>query len=357
MGGLVHRVSLGSHLISALVNFRECALSALSLSLGYLQHFLRPLGVVLFVRSRLRSSQSPKSQPTPSHAVNVMQKTSRNVDAPPRSSFVERTVVEMIAAKKRTVRRFGLASVFLLCLAAGALGGIGAWSFYARRRFLRNDLNSLEEHLPRTAREDLTYSIDPTYIAMATGGFGLVVGFAGFVAVFRRNATRVAFAFVLAALLLLLLAHIATGIIALVYRQTIRHDIRQSLLIDFRNRITQHSTSMDVVQRDYECCGAENPDDWEANVNFTCRDDGSGYCGVPRSCCRQESIDCGYRARVAHSDAFYDVGCVDSVRMNSWQRIETIDLFVLSVGAFALSFIVVLALVFAAVYLHKIESI
>eukprot|EP00118_Oscarella_pearsei_P025767 m.308735 g.308735 ORF g.308735 m.308735 type:complete len:286 (+) comp44640_c0_seq1:388-1245(+) len=279
-----------------------------------------------------------------------------------RPSKVEQTVVLMSAARARQARRFGLASVFILWITAGALGGIGAWSLLTRRQFILNELSNprLEEHLPRTSRQDLWYSVYPSYMATATGGAGLVVGFLGLLAVFRQSSRL--FAAVICSLLLLLLAHLATGVVGLMYRKTLQEDVRIALKNDLQIRISTYEypdEHMDAVQREFSCCGAEGPDDWDMNGNFSCAG-GRSFCGVPRSCCRQLSPDCGSQARVSDGSGdetvVFTVGCVDNDKMDSW-RIETLDLLLLSASAFGLALFVVMALVLAAVYLHRIQGV
>ncbi|XP_061693329.1 tetraspanin-14 isoform X4 [Syngnathoides biaculeatus] len=85
--------------------------------------------------------------------------------------------------------------------------------------------------------------------------------------------------------------------------------------IDLQNLI-------DSIQSTNHCCGAQEPDDWDVNVYFSCKGTHQSRekCGVPFSCCIADPADsvlntqCGYDVRnkrkAEWSDHIYVKGCI-----------------------------------------------
>lgn len=44
-----------------------------------------------------------------------------------------------------------------------------------------------------------------------------------------------------------------------------------------------------IQERWLQCCGIEGPRDWDKNVYFNCNSTAREACGVPFSCCKQQS--------------------------------------------------------------------
>lgn len=89
---------------------------------------------------------------------------------------------------------------------------------------------------------------------------------------------------------------------------------KYSTNVDLRNMI-------DKLQRELECCGSLEIDDWDSNPYFSCANiESYRSCGVPWSCCLRKyerNRQCGYgvrnnRVHVKLSNEIYTIGCLDA---------------------------------------------
>ena len=82
---------------------------------------------------------------------------------------------------------------------------------------------------------------------------------------------------------------------------------------------------LDTIQRNLECCGFTDHNDWEANEVFSCFSSVPNLaCGVPSSCCKEESLGCAFQVRqnslneTERSDMIKTKGCLEVVQ--AWYR-------------------------------------
>jgi len=112
-------------------------------------------------------------------------------------------------------------------------------------------------------------------------------------------------------------------------------EIKKLMETKLRSAIIQYVDSeplrnlIDMIQRELECCGGLNIDDWDSNPYFTCFKKGSyRSCGVPWSCCfrkHERNRMCGLRIRRKRTNlgnTIHLTGCLDKtfeyIRVNMY---------------------------------------
>ncbi|KXJ17895.1 tetraspanin-33 [Exaiptasia diaphana] len=146
----------------------------------------------------------------------------------------------------------------------------------------------------------------PSIFILIAGGIIFIITFIGCIGAVRENTTllRLYIGIILAIILIV----IACAVLAFVFRDKLETTISKkvkSIIPVYRaagDKYLDLQNIIDAVQTDWECCGAESYQDWEANVYFNCSAPlgSSRRCGVPFSCCKkdlQENRQCGFGAR------------------------------------------------------------
>lgn len=295
----------------------------------------------------------------PRHFVESGQRASKG------NSMIFRTPTR----RQRCAKSLGFVFPVVFWLATASLAGVGVWSFLERRNLVRGEEkhDDLDMYLKDDARKDLLYSENPTFLAMAAGGFGMFVGVLGFLGFLRkRSCLLVLF---ICGVVVFFMSSLATGFMALVYRETLEMDttdlVKQEVKDQMNDAILSkqleyHSETVDHTQTRFKCCGADSFRDWEESVQFNCSSDGSLSCGVPLSCCRDSESTCSGRLRERDDvETFiFTQGCVGSHELEKMvqEAVDTTDLLVLSIFGFALAPVSMVVLFLASLHLHYLET-
>lgn len=218
--------------------------------------------------------------------------------------------------------------------------GVGVWA-WSEKETLSN--------LSRLTR----VALDPAFILVLVGALTFIIGFTGCVGALRENTCLLAvYAIFLAAILLV---EIAAGVLGFIFKDWIKGEATsgfQSFIVSYREDPDQQNLIDWIQERWLQCCGIEGPRDWDKNVYFNCNSTAREACGVPFSCCKQQSLwirntQCGYDVRKSEynldaSKVIYDHGCLSSAE--EW--LER-NLVVVASAVVATAFLQILGICFA----------
>ncbi|XP_036386504.1 tetraspanin-14-like isoform X2 [Megalops cyprinoides] len=184
-------------------------------------------------------------------------------------------------------------------LAGVAFIGIGFWAWSEKGVLL--DLTQVTR----------LHGFDPVWLVLAVGVVAFILGFAGCVGALRENICLLKFFSGLICVILFL--ELTVAVLAFVFKDQVREWINDFFLVNikaYRDDIDLQNL-MDSLQRLNQCCGAEDPDDWDMNVYFNCSKDNPSRerCGVPFSCCLSDPAE-------DQSKVIYTRGCIKA--MEQW---------------------------------------
>ncbi|CAL8258851.1 unnamed protein product [Lota lota] len=192
-------------------------------------------------------------------------------------------------------------------LAGAAFIAIGFWAWSEKGVLL--DLTRVQ-------------GFDPVWIVLVAGAITFILGFAGCVGALRENICLLKFFSGLIGIIFFL--ELTAAVLVVVFQVQVRDWINNFFLnnikayrddIDLQNLI-------DSLQRLNHCCGAQEPNDWDHNVYFSCNGTHRSRekCGVPFSCCRKDPADtvintqCGYDVRLKTDwGDIYTKGCITAL--------------------------------------------
>lgn len=150
------------------------------------------------------------------------------------------------------------------------------------------------------------FYMDPAWLLIIIGAIIFMIGFSGCIGALRENTCFLSLYSTILALLLL--AEILIFMIAFYAKDVIQEDLSHKLddMIVLYRDDPDLQTIIDWVQRDFQCCGINDPDDWDKNIYFnssakTLASPDAG--GVPFSCCKDvdplfTNYACGQSTRV-----------------------------------------------------------
>ncbi|XP_007543872.1 tetraspanin-14 isoform X1 [Poecilia formosa] len=178
-------------------------------------------------------------------------------------------------------------------LAGAAFIAIGFWAWSEKGVLL--DLTRVTQ----------LHGFDPVWLVLVVGGVTFILGFAGCVGALRENICLLKFFSGLIGFIFFL--ELTVAVLAVVFQSQVREWISNFFLqnikayrddIDLQNLI-------DSLQKMNHCCGAQEPNDWNLNIYFSCNGTHQSRekCGVPFSCCIPDPADsvlntqCGYDVR------------------------------------------------------------
>ncbi|KAK1164691.1 tetraspanin-15 [Acipenser oxyrinchus oxyrinchus] len=163
----------------------------------------------------------------------------------------------------------------------------------------------------------------PAILLIVLGIIMFIVSFIGVLSSLRDNLCLLQV--FLYTLTICLILELLGGVLALVFKnqtlEFLNDNIRNGIKnyyddLDFKN-------IMDFVQRKFKCCGGEDFKDWESNMYHSCTAPGPLACGVPYTCCIQNTTNavantmCGYKILDKERlDLLYVIhvrGCTDAV--------------------------------------------
>ncbi|KAM7409204.1 hypothetical protein PAMA_002750 [Pampus argenteus] len=166
------------------------------------------------------------------------------------------------------------------------------------------------------------HGFDPVWLVLVVGGVTFILGFAGCVGALRENICLLKFFSGLIGLIFFL--ELTTAVLAVLFQSQVKEWINKFFLANvkaYRDDIDLQNL-IDSLQRTNYCCGAQDPDDWDQNVYFSCNGTHRSRekCGVPFSCCITDPSDsvvntqCGYDVRNKPKneweDHIYKGGCI-----------------------------------------------
>lgn len=173
----------------------------------------------------------------------------------------------------------------------------------------------------KTGYEELSdFATDPGIVLAALGCFIFVVSTFGVLGSLRENICLLKSYWIF--LVVVLVFETFCGVLAFAFWPEVKklidgniaHAIRKYTdNVDLRNMI-------DRLQRELECCGSLEIDDWDSNPYFSCANiESYRSCGVPWSCCLKKyerNRQCGYgvrnnRVHVKLTNEIYTIGCLD----------------------------------------------
>ncbi|XP_019378116.1 PREDICTED: tetraspanin-7-like isoform X2 [Gavialis gangeticus] len=155
----------------------------------------------------------------------------------------------------------------------------------------------------------------------------IVVSISSFGAIALMKSNHAMIKVVNCMLLIIILIEIVVGISAYAYREKLHRNLLGSVLktLDEYDRESQITRGVDDLQRNFQCCGAQNYTDW-LNTTY-------GYLNsaVPSSCCKAVTRNCG-RNLSKDASNINQQGCVEKLKKWTEDHIVFIGAVGISIG-------------------------
>jgi len=167
---------------------------------------------------------------------------------------------------------------FIFLLSGCLVCGLGVWTVLEKGLFIQ-------------LLTVLTYEVT-SWLMVCTGGVAVLTALLGYTAIGLENKGLLALYTVL--LVLVFMFESITGLLAYVYQEQISKDLNQHLASAFIQGYGEDkgiTNSVDRIQKEYSCCGANSFTDWSES-GWALQNPGQR---VPDSCCKTESPGCGAR--------------------------------------------------------------
>ncbi|XP_053164548.1 tetraspanin-14 isoform X2 [Hemicordylus capensis] len=166
---------------------------------------------------------------------------------------------------------------------------------------------------------------DPVVLVLFVGGVMFILGFAGCVGALRENICLLKF--FCGTIVLIFVMELAGAVLAFLFQDWVRDKVETF----FKNNIESYREDIDLqnvidsLQKMNQCCGAQNPDDWDSNLYFNCSTTSKSRekCGVPFSCCIPDpaqkvlNTQCGYDIRSMEKthwgERIFTRGCIPAL--------------------------------------------
>lgn len=221
---------------------------------------------------------------------------------------------------------------FVFMLTGIGIIGVGVWKYLETYHYFTvADLNLYSAIL---------------YLFIITGCLVICAFLFGFCAI-PKNRTKLIFVFILVLVLIFLLESLV-AILAYVYQQSVHEDVHLKLNSSFLENYNRNSKtdSVDFIQSNLHCCGAETFSDWQYSVWIK---SSPGILNkVPDTCCKTPSFLCGKRD---HPSNIYYVGCEEKI-----SRILKISLWIMCAVSLGVSVLQVIGVVFSIKLFLKLEA-
>ncbi|KAM4796020.1 CD63 antigen [Rhinophrynus dorsalis] len=142
---------------------------------------------------------------------------------------------------------------------------------------------------------------------------------------------------------LIFLVEIAAAIAGYIFKDKVRDAFETSFKdgMSKYNETKDITDSIDTLQRDFKCCGANNSQDWSKIGPF------KGTTIVPDSCCVNITKGCGRTL----STPINEVGCVEGI--NNWIKA---NVAIVAGVALGIAFFEILGIIFACCLMKGIRS-
>ncbi|XP_061822832.1 tetraspanin-14 [Nerophis lumbriciformis] len=165
------------------------------------------------------------------------------------------------------------------------------------------------------------HGFDPVWLVLVVGAVTFILGFAGCVGALRENICLLKFFSGVIGFIFVL--ELVAAVLAVLFQSQLREWLNDFFLANvraYRDDIDLQNL-IDSLQRMNHCCGAQEPNDWNLNVYFSCNksNPSTERCGVPFSCCIADPAEsvvntqCGYGVRRLEStwaEHIYVKGCM-----------------------------------------------
>nr|XP_058970378.1 tetraspanin-17-like [Pocillopora verrucosa] len=180
--------------------------------------------------------------------------------------------------------------------------------------------------------------MDPAFALIITGGIMFILGFTGCIGALRENVCLLKFFSIVLAIIFFL--ELSLGIFVFVFQDKVEGIVKKKIdetIESYRDNVDLQSF-IDGIQQEFKCCGGETYNDWQRNIYFNCSSPGAEACGVPFSCCHEDTLNtqCGYKIRkptytdTERSKVIYIKGCIAAVR--DWFKENLIIIGGIAVG-------------------------
>ncbi|XP_062453419.1 CD63 antigen [Rhea pennata] len=143
---------------------------------------------------------------------------------------------------------------------------------------------------------------------------------------------------------LIFLVEIAAAIAGYVFKDKVRSVLEEGLR-DAMEKYGEDKAlreTVDELQRDFDCCGANNYTDWADIAPF------KGNDTVPRSCCRVNTTSCNVHPSPS---TVYEKGCLQSIE--AWMKK---NILIVAAVALGIAFFEILGIIFACCLMKGIRS-
>lgn len=189
-----------------------------------------------------------------------------------------------------------------------------------------------DEHLYlQTMSDQRTDYYLGTYIILGIGSMVTIMGFLGCCGAWKESPWMLGTFF--AFLVIIFFGEVASGVLIYYqesnYESMIDKSVRNTVEVQYNSTNTAVLHTFDLMQEGLECCGVENPRDWQKSAYN--KHDPSSHAevgvgssereySIPRSCCRNpESPECQRNLvlmsnQVPNSQALYTDGCADKLK-------------------------------------------
>ncbi|XP_072047841.1 CD63 antigen-like [Amphiura filiformis] len=188
-------------------------------------------------------------------------------------------------------------------------------------------------------------------IIIGTGCFIFLVGFCACCGAIKEVICLLQVYFVLIVLVIIL--EVVAAILAFVFQNDLTDVVQTSMtkaIMEDYNGVDGNAATdtIDLVQKEFECCGGEGPADWD-NSNWK-KDPANLLLAAPISCCKKETTGCNVGA-LGVAPGIYTKGCVTAFQ--GWLK----DNYLI-VGGVCLGLLVfeILALVFTCCLISGIRK-
>ncbi|KAM6038586.1 CD63 antigen isoform 1-T2 [Theristicus caerulescens] len=143
---------------------------------------------------------------------------------------------------------------------------------------------------------------------------------------------------------IIFLVEIAAAITGYVFKDKVRSVLEDGLW-DAMHKYEEDKPlreAVDELQREFNCCGANNYTDWATIEPFKLNDT------VPRSCCRVNTTSCNVHPSPA---TVYEKGCLQSIE--AWMKK---NILIVAAVALGIAFFEILGIIFACCLMKGIRS-
>lgn len=172
--------------------------------------------------------------------------------------------------------------------------------------------------------EDIKSFFTPLYILMAAGSLMTILGFLGCCGALRESQCMLGTFFFL--VLVVLVAEITAGVWAILNKKETKKIIGDELTKIIQKQYgnsTVANKTIDAIQHDLHCCGANKPEDWaDSNFNklrtniklFDTITQSAGVYEVPESCCKNPESCIRVPLKGGFfGESIYSKGCIDAM--------------------------------------------